>query len=108
VARPEFKPTDELRHQVMLYHAVGMSNQAIAVALRIDEKTLTKHFARELLHGRTIIYQELLAMVTAQAIKGKKSAIALLERMTRDDQLLRRRRRRVLRRLPDRADRAEA
>jgi len=49
-----------------------------------------------------------LAMVTAQAIKGKKSAIALLERMTRDDQLLRRRRRRVLRRLPDRADRAEA
>jgi hypothetical protein len=88
VARPQFKPTDELRHKVMLYHAVGMSNRAIAMGLGIDEKTLAKHFARELLHGRTIIRQELLAAVTAGAIKGKKSAIALLERMTRDDRLL--------------------
>jgi hypothetical protein len=31
-----------------------------------------------------------LAVVTAQAIAGKKSAIALLERMTHDDQLLER------------------
>jgi hypothetical protein len=72
----------------MLYHAVGMSNRDIAAALRIDEKTLTKHFAHELLHGRKFIRQELLAIVTASALKGKKSAIALLERMTRDDRLL--------------------
>jgi hypothetical protein len=56
----------------------------------IDEKTLAKHFAYELLHCRTIIRQELLAVVTTQAIKGKKSAIALLERMTRGDRLLER------------------
>jgi hypothetical protein len=43
-----------------------------------------------LLHCRTIIRQELLAVVTTQAIKGKKSAIALLERMTRGDRLLER------------------
>jgi DNA-binding NarL/FixJ family response regulator len=47
LARPEFKPTDEQRHDVMLCHAVGMSNRDIAAALRVDEKTLTKHFARE-------------------------------------------------------------
>ena len=83
MARPEFKPTDKQRHDVMLCHAVGMSNR----------DTLTKHFARELLHGRAIVRQELLAIVTEQAIKGKKSAIALLERMTRDDRLLERPRR---------------
>jgi DNA-binding NarL/FixJ family response regulator len=90
LARPEFKPTHEQRHSVMLGRAVGMSNRDIAASLRIDEKTLTKHFARELLHGRAIIRQELLAMVTDSALKGKKSAIVLLERMTREDrQLLR-------------------
>jgi hypothetical protein len=93
LARPEFKPTDEQRHKVMLYRAVGMSNRDIAVGIRVDEKTLAKHFARELLHGPAIIRQELLAMVTSQAIEGKKSAIALLERMTRDDRLLGRHRR---------------
>jgi hypothetical protein len=56
----------------------------IAAGLRIDEKTLAKHFASELLHGRTIIRQELLAAVTSEAIKGRKSAVRLLERMTRD------------------------
>jgi hypothetical protein len=90
MARPEFKPTDEQRRSVMTCHAVGMSNRDIAAAIRIDEKTLTKHFAHELLHGRTIVRQQLLAAVTTQAIKGKKSAIALLERMTRDDRLLER------------------
>ena len=86
LARPEFKPTNDQRRRVMLCHAVGMSNKHIADALGIDEKTLTKHFARELLNGPRIIKQELLAAVTAQAIKGKRSAITLLERMTRDQQ----------------------
>jgi hypothetical protein len=90
MARPEFKPTDEQRRSVMTGHAVGMARRDIAAAIGVDEKTLMKHFAYELLHGRMIIRQELLAAVTAQAIKGKKSAIALLERMTRDDRLLER------------------
>lgn len=67
----------------MLWKSVGMSNKDIAAALRVDEKTLTKHFAHELLNGPAVIQQELLGAVTEQAIKGKKSAIALLERMTR-------------------------
>jgi FixJ family two-component response regulator len=90
MARPTFKPTDDQRRSVMAGHAVGMSNRDIAAAIGIDEKTLTKHLAHELLHGRAIIRQQLLAAVTTQAIKGKNSAIALLERMTRDDRLLER------------------
>ncbi len=83
MARPEFKPADDQRRKVMLCKSVGMSNKDIAAALRVDEKTLTKHFARELLNGRAVIEQELLVAVTQQAIKGKKAAIVLLERMTR-------------------------
>lgn len=84
MARPEFKPTDDQRRQAMHCVALGMSHKDIAAGLRIDEKTLAKHFASELLHGRTIIRQELLAAVTSEAIKGRKSAVRLLERMTRD------------------------
>ena len=86
LARPEFKPSNDQRRRVMLCHSVGMSNKHIADALGVDEKTLTKHFTYELLNARRIIKQQLLAAVTARAIEGKKSAIVLLERMTRDQQ----------------------
>ena len=108
MARPEFKPTHEQRRTVMRTKAAGMAHKDIAAVLGIDEETLAKHFERELLHGPAIVRQELLAIVMESAMAGKKSAIALLERMTRDDRLFERRRRRVVRRLTDRADRAEA
>ena len=87
MARPTFKPTADQRERVMLTSYIGMAKIDIAAALGIDPDTLNKHFARELLHGPEIIRQQILAAVTAEAIKGKKAAIALLERMTRSDRL---------------------
>ena len=85
MARPTFKPTTDQRDQVMIARYAGMTKVDIAAAVGVDTDTLNKHFARELLHGPEIIRQQLLAAVTAEAIKGKKAAIALLERMTRPD-----------------------
>jgi hypothetical protein len=84
MARPAYKPTQDRRHEVMVARACGMSHRDIAAAIRIDVDTLNKHFARELLHGPEIIRQELLASVTASAIAGKRGAINLLQRMTRE------------------------
>jgi DNA-binding NarL/FixJ family response regulator len=55
MAKPEFKPTDEQRRTVMRTKAAGMAHKDIAAVLRIDEKTLAKHFERELLHGPAIL-----------------------------------------------------
>jgi hypothetical protein len=88
MGRREIRPTEDQRRSVMTSKAAGMANQDIAAAIGIDEKTLAKHYARELLHGPTIIRQELLAAVTKAAMAGKKTAITLLERMTREDRRL--------------------
>ena len=87
MVRPAFKPTADQRESVMVTAYIGMAKIDIAAAVGIDVDTLNKHFARELLHGPEIIRQQLLAAVTASAIKGKQSAVALLERMTRSDRL---------------------
>ena len=84
MARPEFKPTRQTRHEVMLGKACGMPEQSIANALDIDIKTLVKHFKYELVHGPRIVRQQLLAWAVKSALEGKKNAIALVERMTRD------------------------
>jgi hypothetical protein len=84
MARPQFKPTREMRHNVMLGKACGMPEQSIANTLDIDIKTLVKHFKYELEHGPRIIRQQLLAWAVKAALDGKKSAMALVERMTRD------------------------
>ena len=88
MGRQAFKPTADQRQQIMVAkYAAGTAKVDIAVILGIDVDTLDKQFARELLHGPEIVCQKILAAVTAEAIKGKKSAIALLERMTRSDRL---------------------
>ena len=77
----EFKPTAEQREQVMQCTAMKMRHSQIAVGLRIEEATLVKHFSRELKLGPMIMRQWLLAVVTGEAIKGKKSAMSLLAQM---------------------------
>jgi hypothetical protein len=48
-----FKPTDDQRRQVLMMTGFGILQEDIAIALRIDKKTLYKHFRRELDTGRT-------------------------------------------------------
>jgi len=48
--KPSFKPTDDERKLVEQMSAVGIPHESIALVLRdgIDDKTLRKHFRREL------------------------------------------------------------
>jgi hypothetical protein len=84
MARPEFKPTREMRHGVMLYKACGIPEQSIANVFRVDIKTLVKHFKYELANGPRIIRQELLVWAIKAALDGKKSAWGVIENITRD------------------------
>ncbi len=93
MARPVYRATAEERHTVMLLTTYGMTRRDIAICLRIDVPTLEKHFARELRDGPAIIRKELKAAVTAAAIKGKSSAMALLAKMEREDDAARGQRR---------------
>ena len=85
MSRPEFKPTAEQRTRVMQYVYAGMSRADVAVVIGVDQKTLNKHFERELLHGHEIMRQRLYAMVLESALKGKKGAIKLLAQMNDED-----------------------
>lgn len=48
-----FKPTDEQRRHVMTMTGLGITQEDMALMLRIDPKTLAKHFRRELDTGMT-------------------------------------------------------
>jgi hypothetical protein len=91
MSRPVFKPTSEQRTRVMQYVYAGMVRADIAVAIGVDQKTLNKHFERELLHGHEIMRQRLYAMVLESALRGKSGAMRLLAQM--NDQRASRRRR---------------
>jgi hypothetical protein len=53
--KPPFEPTDDERKTVELMCAVGIPHEGIAVVIRdgIDDKTLRKHFRRELDTAKT-------------------------------------------------------
>jgi hypothetical protein len=80
----DFKPTAKRRKQVMLYVAMKMRPTEIARSFRISQETLVKHFSRELKLGPTIMRRWFFAIITRQAIKGKKRSIALLAKMWAD------------------------
>ena len=82
MARPEFRSTAEQREWAMHYSFAGMSRRDIALHLRVDVKTLAKHFGCELQDGPTIIRQQLLAALEKAAAEGTKSARHLLAKMT--------------------------
>jgi hypothetical protein len=92
MSRPVFRPTSEQRTKVMRYVYAGMVRADIAVAIGVDQKTLNKHFERELLHGHEIMRQRLYAMVLESALEGKKAAMRLLAQMNDEDASSRRRR----------------
>ena len=76
--RPEFRPTAEQRDRVMRYVYEGIPNRGIADVIGVDEKTLAKHFATELLYGREIIAQELAGMLLRAEASGKKKLLSTI------------------------------
>ena len=71
MARPPFRSNTEQREWAMVLAFA-------ATALRLDVKTLAKHFGRELQEGPLIIRQQLLAALETAAAQGTKSARRLL------------------------------
>jgi hypothetical protein len=49
---PEFEPTEDQRHAVMVFAANGATRQVMADVLKIDVKTLGKHFAADIKRGQ--------------------------------------------------------
>lgn len=72
--RPEHKVTDEDREKVRVLKAGGMSNEAIAEAIGIAVKTLTKHFFPDLEIASAKVTADLLMARYQSAIGGNVSA----------------------------------
>ena len=66
------------RRTVEIMAAAGQTQESIAGALRIDEKTLRAHFADELQHGAARVRGELLCLLFEAASEGKVSAQTFL------------------------------
>ena len=74
VGRPPFKPTRALRQTVELMRACGDSPHLIALAIGIDDHTLTKYFADELAYGLARQRRKILGMLTKSAEGGNVAA----------------------------------
>lgn len=70
--RPAFKPTDDDRKTVSLMCAVGIPHEGIALCVGdgIDDKTLRKHFAKELETAKIKANAKVGGSVFNAAIKG--------------------------------------
>jgi DNA-binding transcriptional ArsR family regulator len=71
-------PTDRERLQVELMVAGGMTLDDIAMALGISRKTLSKHFAPEIEHGKAKVRGKLTSQVMALALGGDKPMLCFV------------------------------
>ncbi len=76
--RPPHEPTAITKRKVETCAAGGMSQEDIAIMLRIDAKTLAKHYEEELSVGSREAKAEILEALRKQAKKGNVSAARLL------------------------------
>jgi len=76
VTKPTFKPTDKERKLVEQMSAVGIPQSNIAMILRdgIDDKTLRKHFRKELDTAATKANAKIGGMLFNKAVNGDTSA----------------------------------
>ena len=74
MARSEHKPTRASRRRVEIAAGGGMPHEAIAQALKIDAKTLRKHYGAELASGANLRRMQVLETLFGQARKGSTSA----------------------------------
>ena len=77
--KPTFKPTEDERKTVELMCAVGIPHEGIALVIRdgIDDKTLRKHFRRELDTAKIKANAKVGGSIFKSAIAGNMSAAAL-------------------------------
>lgn len=76
--RPSFKKDKENQQFVMVRVAEGWTHKAIAANMGIDEKTLRKHFSRELTDGGVHIRGMLLDVLVHKAREGHTPSVRLL------------------------------
>ncbi|ADH87348.1 conserved hypothetical protein [Ancylobacter novellus DSM 506] len=79
--RPCFKKDKENQDFVAVRIAAGWSQARIAEDMGIDEKTLRKHFSRELENGRVFVEGLVLDVLLKQTREGKSPAIRQLREM---------------------------
>lgn len=77
MARKAHKPTAATRRRVTICAGGGMSHESIAQVLRVDPKTLRKHYESELASGANERRAQVLETLFAQARKGSTSAARL-------------------------------
>lgn len=74
--RKSYKKSSENQQLVSVLRAGGWTHERIAAVLQCDEKTLRKHFSRELEVGKDIVEAETLMVNYAQMRQGKSGAIS--------------------------------
>jgi hypothetical protein len=76
VTKPSFKPTDDERKLVEQMCAVGIPHEGIASVVRdgIDDKTLRKHFRRELDTAKTKANAKIGGTLFNKAVNGDTTA----------------------------------
>ena len=76
VTKPSFKPTDDERKLVEQMCAVGIPHEGIASVVRdgIDDKTLRKHFRRELDTAKTKANAKIGGTLVNKAVNGDTTA----------------------------------
>ena len=72
--QPAFQPTKEQRQMVLVFRSCGIEPAVIAQQIGIDEKTLRKHFAEEMAHGKATIVSRVGAQIVKQALAGNLRA----------------------------------
>ena len=84
MSRTPFKPTDEQREQVQAMVGFGVRESDICLLIKnhqtgkpIDEKTLCKHFRREIDTGRTIANTNVAKSMYEMATKGDATSTKL-------------------------------
>ena len=81
--RPSYKPTDDDRKTVSLMCAVGIPHEGIALCIGengIDDKTLRKHFPKELATSKIKANTKIAGSIFNAALSGNMTAATLWAR----------------------------
>tara|TARA_R110000765_G_scaffold273224_2_gene371951 strand:- start:1677 stop:2036 length:360 start_codon:yes stop_codon:yes gene_type:complete len=81
--RPVYKPTDDDRKTVSLMCAVGIPHEGIALCIGengIDDKTLRKHFPKELATSKIKANTKIAGSIFNAALSGNMTAATLWAR----------------------------
>lgn len=70
VGRPPHEPTPETRALIAELSAFGITHEQMASRLNINIDTLTKHYAKELIDGKTDVIQQVARRLVDKAMDG--------------------------------------